>query len=131
MQALITLIDIPAQKAVMGSSFTPTLGQYGVGIREFCNIFNNKTKDFREDLPFNLSISVQSREKFNISKLKINPNFIVKVMSYNLKSISLKDIFISFSIMSRFGADLPMRKLKSSFKTYIAYIKSFKIRIVD
>ena len=81
MQALITLIDIPAQKAVMGSSFTPTLGQYGVGIREFCNIFNNKTKDFCEDLPFNLSISVQSREKFNISKLKINPNFITTYYS--------------------------------------------------
>lgn len=96
MQVLITLVDIPGQKAVMGSSFTPILGQYGVGIREFCNIFNLKTKDFAENLPFNLTIHKESRDKFSISKLKINPNFLVKVLAFNTKSLSLKDIYLIF-----------------------------------
>ena len=42
----LTLINVPAQKALMSSNFTPILGQYGVGIREFCNIFNINTKNF-------------------------------------------------------------------------------------
>jgi len=130
MQAFVTLIDIPGQKAIMGANFTPILGQYGIGIREFCNIFNLKTKDFSENLPFNLTVQTESRDKFSISKLKINPNFLIKVLVFNSKSLSLKDIYIAFNIMTKFGSSvLSMRDLKSSFKTYLAYVKSFNIRI--
>lgn len=130
MQAFVTLIDIPGQKAIMGANFTPILGQYGIGIREFCNIFNLKTKDFSENLPFNLTVQTESRDKFSISKLKINPNFLIKVLVFNSKSVSLKDIYIAFNIMTKFGSSvLSMRDLKSSFKTYLAYVKSFNIRI--
>lgn len=130
MQAFVTLIDIPGQKAIMGANFTPILGQYGIGIREFCNIFNLKTKDFSENLPFNLTVQTESRDKFSISKLKINPNFLIKVLVFNSKSVSLKDIYIAFNIMTKFGTSvLSMRDLKSSFKTYLAYVKSFNIRI--
>lgn len=131
MQAIITLLDIPGQKAVVGSSFTPMLGQYGVGIREFCNVFNLQTKDFSPELPFNLSVYVESRDKFSISKLKINPNFIVKVLSYNVKNLSLKNIYIGFIIMQKFGSYASLMNLKSNFKIYLSYIKSFNIRIIS
>lgn len=117
MQAFVTLIDIPGQKAIMGANFTPILGQYGIGIREFCNIFNLKTKDFSENLPFNLTVQTESRDKFSISKLKINPNFLIKVLVFNSKSLSLKDIYIAFNIMTKFGSSvLSMRDLNLVLK---------------
>jgi len=75
--ALITLVNISSQKAVMGSDFTPILGQYGVNIREFCNQFNLKTKNIIEGVPLNVLLSSKSKDNFVFIYISISLNFLV------------------------------------------------------
>lgn len=128
----LTLVDIPSQKAAMSSSFTPILGQYGVGIREFCNLFNISTKNIMEEIPINITIKALSRDKMMINFLRVSPNFLINFMlkSNKTKSLDLKTIYMLFCIDLKFNMN-PRINLKSQFKTKIAYIKSFGIKILD
>lgn len=131
MYVSVTLVEIPSQKAVMGASFTPILGQYGIGIREFCNLFNNKTINFCEGIPLNLTVNASGRDRFVFQKLKISPTILVRLLANKIKVLSLRQIYLIFCIMHRFDA-LPQKiVIKSIFKTYMAYIRSFGIRIIN
>lgn len=128
----LTLINIPSQKATMSSSFTPILGQYGVNIREFCNVFNINTKFITEELPINLTILAESKDKFRLEKIKVSPNFLVNFILklQKNKTLSLKLIYMLFTIDLKFEKEVS-KNLKAKFKIKLAYIKSFGIKIVD
>jgi len=55
-QKLVKL-QIPAGKANPAPPIGPALGQAGINIQEFCNSFNNKSKDMGEDIiPVEISV---------------------------------------------------------------------------
>ena len=131
--ALITLVNIPSQKAVMGSDFTPILGQYGVNIREFCNQFNLKTKNIIEGFPLNVLLSSKSKDNFVFIYISISLNFLVHYY-FNLnnnKYLSLVDIWKILNIYIYFLKinNLYILNDLSYAKIIIAYIKSFNIKI--
>lgn len=126
----LTLVDVPSQKALMSSNFTPILGQYGVGIREFCNLFNINTKVFLEDLPLCVTVKAESRDKITLENLRISKNFLVNFFLKIVKNkiLSLKLIYILFCIDLKFVYNKSI-SLKSQFKTKLAYIKSFGVNL--
>lgn len=128
----LTLVNVPAQKALMSSNFTPILGQYGVGIREFCNIFNINTKNFMLDLPINVTVKAEARDRIFLEDLRISKNFLINYVlkSSKNKVINLKTLYLLFCIDIKFTC-IGNVSLKSQFKSKVAYIKSFGIKIVD
>ena len=92
----LTLVDVPAQKALMSSNFTPILGQYGIGIREFCNLFNINTKFLLEDLPINVTVRAVARDKIFIENLRISKKFLVNfsVSLAKIKNLLCLSLFI-------------------------------------
>lgn len=99
-------MEIPAGKANPAPPIGPILGQNGINIAEFCNEFNNKTKDMMGDvLPIVVSVfkdrsfkmqikqpTVASliKKKFNIQKGSAMPNKdkIKKVKREDLREIA-------------------------------------------
>jgi len=131
---LITLVNIPAQKAVMGSDFTPILGQYGVNIREFCNQFNLKTKNIMEGFPLNVLLYSKSKDNMVFIYISISLNFLVQYY-YNLnnnKCLYLIDVWKILNIYIYFLKinNLYILNILSYSKILIAYIKSFNIKII-
>jgi len=92
--SIITLINIPSQNAVMGSTFTPILGQYGVNIREFCNQFNLKSKNIIDGFPLNVILLTKSKDSFNFIYIGINLNYLIHFyfLLNNSKFLTLVDI---------------------------------------
>lgn len=50
----LILENVPAQNATMGMSFIPTLGQYGVNLKNFCTTFNDVSKKFKPNFPLRI-----------------------------------------------------------------------------
>lgn len=57
-------VQIPAGGANPAPPVGPALGQHGVNIMEFCNAFNEQTKDIEKGLPVPVEISVTKDRKF-------------------------------------------------------------------
>lgn len=125
--SILTLINIPSQGAAMGSNYTPALGQYGVNIKEFCNVFNIKTKNVIEGFPINVCINAISKDKFEFIYIKLSLNFFIKffIKKSNLKrsSLSLRDLFVVFSVNNFISGILFSNK--SDFKSLLSYAKTF------
>ena len=130
----LTLVEISSQKAVMGSSFGPILGQYAIGIREFCNSFNLLTQKYMEGLPINLTLKSKRRDDISIENLRVSKRFLVNyyIKTLKTKSIDLNLVYILFSIDMYFLRDIniPINK-KSLFKSKLAYLKSFGLKIIN
>ena len=57
-------VQIPAGGANPAPPVGPALGQHGVNIMEFCNAFNEQTKEVEKGLPIPVEISVTKDRKF-------------------------------------------------------------------
>lgn len=125
--SILTLINIPSQGAAMGSSYTPALGQYGVNIKEFCNVFNIKTKNVIEGFPINVCINAISKDKFEFIYIKLSFSFFIKffIKKFNVKksSLTLRDLFIVFSANNFISGIL--FPTKAEFKSLLSYAKTF------
>jgi len=127
---------IQAGKANPAPPIGPTLGQNGIPIQEFCNEFNNKTKDFGNDLipvtvtvykdrTFKLTlkqpiVSGMLKNKAKISKGSATPN------KEKVGSLTKKDLL---EIAKRKLPDLNTDKLDSAVKIVEGTAKSLGIEI--
>ena len=76
--ANVVKLQVPAGAANPSPPVGPALGQAGVNIMEFCNAFNDKTKEMEKNMPIPVEITVYEDRSFD---------FIVKTApaSYYLK----------------------------------------------
>ena len=63
--ANILKLQIPAGGANPSPPVGPALGQVGVNIMDFCNAFNNETKDAEKGLPLPVVINVYEDKSFD------------------------------------------------------------------
>ena len=61
----ILKLQIPAGGANPSPPVGPALGQVGVNIMDFCNAFNNETKDAEKGLPLPVVINVYEDKSFD------------------------------------------------------------------
>ncbi len=57
-------LQIPAGDAKPSPPVGPALGQHGLNIMEFCNAFNEQTRDMEQGIPVPVVISVYSDKSF-------------------------------------------------------------------
>jgi len=57
-------LQIPAGDAKPSPPVGPALGQHGLNIKEFCNAFNEQTRDMEQGIPVPVVISVYSDKSF-------------------------------------------------------------------
>lgn len=76
--ANVVKLQVPAGAANPSPPVGPALGQAGVNIMEFCNAFNDKTKEMEKNMPIPVIITVYEDRSFD---------FVVKTApaSYYLK----------------------------------------------
>jgi large subunit ribosomal protein L11 len=58
-------LQIPAGKANPSPPVGPALGQKGLNIMDFCNKFNDKTKDFEKGMPIPVVINAYADRSFD------------------------------------------------------------------
>lgn len=63
--ANILKLQIPAGGANPSPPVGPALGQVGVNIMDFCNAFNNETKDAEKGVPLPVVINVYENKSFD------------------------------------------------------------------
>jgi large subunit ribosomal protein L11 len=57
-------LKIPAGSATMGGTIAPALGQKGVKAKDFCDAFNEKTKELPKGIPVYTTIYVMKDKSF-------------------------------------------------------------------
>ena len=69
---------IPAASANPSPPVGPALGQHGVNIMEFCNAFNDKTKDAEKGMPIPVKITVYADRSFDFITKKAPNSYYIK-----------------------------------------------------
>lgn len=93
MQILIKL-KVGAQNAKMNHSFGPILGQNGINIKDFCDLFNKVSCKFYPNLPLNVYLLKISTKQFEIKEIKIDRQFLLNFYKeQNSHSIKLSNFY--------------------------------------
>ncbi len=79
----ILKLQIPAGKANPAPPVGPALGQHGLNIQDFCNLFNDKTKEMGDTI-IPVEISVYEDRTFSIA-LKTPPAAVLIRKALNIK----------------------------------------------
>lgn len=69
---------IPAGKANPSPPVGPALGQRGVNIMEFCKQFNERTKQFKENTPIPVNVTVFNDKSFTFISKTPSVSFFIK-----------------------------------------------------
>lgn len=80
---------IPAQNAILNSPISPTLGQFGIKVKLFCDNFNQKTINKKKNLLLKTKIIIYKDLSFDI-KIKETP------ISFFIELFSVKDNSIKY-----------------------------------
>ncbi|UDG80269.1 50S ribosomal protein L11 [Candidatus Annandia pinicola] len=117
----------------------PALGQQGVNIAQFCNLFNEKTKDFEKKMPIPVIITVYYDKSFDFI-IKTPPASILLKKAAKIKSgankpkkdkignITYKQIKKIALIKSK---DMNSLNLKSQIKSIKGTAISMGLTIID
>lgn len=89
-------IIVPAQGADVKPPLGPTLGQFGINIKDFCDKFNARTKNFDEDVLLNVELTLFSNKSY-VFIVKTSPIFfLVNEENFHEDSSSYSDyVFLS------------------------------------
>ena len=58
-------LQVPAGNATPSPPVGPVLGQHGLKLLDFCNAFNNQTKEFEKDMPLPVVITIYEDKSFD------------------------------------------------------------------
>jgi len=122
---VINLI-IPAQKAQLGPPVGPALSQARVKPKDFCDIFNNVSKKYKENYPLRVKIFVFPDKHFNFFIKTPSINFLIKNILKTNEFITLNDIYKIAKIKK---LDMEYLDIKIIVKNILNFIKLYKIKI--
>jgi large subunit ribosomal protein L11 len=105
---------VPAQAATIAPPLGPTLGQFGINIKDFCDKFNEKSKIFENDIILNVLVNLLKNKNFdfdvrlpsvgfmiNEEEVDVENEYVNKYLTLTsaYKIIATKDVNISKSAM--------------------------------
>jgi large subunit ribosomal protein L11 len=143
-QARIRLI-ILATKASPSPLLGQALGQYGINIMDFCKIFNEKTKNIKEDVFIPTKINIFSRTNFHVEiKIPTTTYLLKKTCNLDTKGkqssgtkktvvlteryLNVKEIY-QIALFKQSDPRMSSLSLKAICKTLIGSAKSIGIKI--
>jgi large subunit ribosomal protein L11 len=125
---VIRIIDliVPAQKAQLGPPVGPALSQARLKAKDFCDIFNNTSKKYKENFPLCVKIFVFSDKRFNFLIKTPSIGFLLKNVLKTKKIIHLNDVYKIAKIKK---VDMNYLDIKIILKNVLNFIKLYKIKI--
>lgn len=107
---------VPSQAATISPPLGPTLGQFGINIKDFCDKFNEKSKIFENDIILNVFVNLLKNKNFdfdlklpsiafmiNEEEVDLENEYVNKYLTltsaYKIIGVKEKDINISKSSM--------------------------------
>jgi large subunit ribosomal protein L11 len=115
----------------------PMLGQFPMDVKNFCNMFNNETKDFDKGVLLKVILTLYKDSTFEY-EIKSSPLFFLLELSskilqinYNYRNhrgISLYDMYLITLIKNK---DYNLINIKYLFKTILKAAKKSKYKIIE
>jgi len=115
----------------------PMLGQFPMDVKNFCNMFNNDTKDFDKGVLLKVSLILYKDGTFEY-QIKDSPLFFLLELSSkvlqinnnfrNHRGISLYDIFLITLIKNK---EYNLVNIKYLFKNILKMAKKSKYKIIE
>jgi len=115
----------------------PMLGQFPMDVKNFCNMFNNETKDFDKGVLLKVSLILYKDGTFEY-QIKDSPLFFLLELSgkilqinnnfRNHRGISLYDIFLITLIKNK---EYNLVNIKYLFKNILKMAKKSKYKIIE
>lgn len=115
----------------------PMLGQFPMDVKNFCNMFNNETKDFDKGVLLKVSLILYKDGTFEY-QIKDSPLFFLLELSSKLlqinnnfrnhRGISLYDIFLITLIKNK---EYNLVNIKYLFKNILKMAKKSKYKIIE
>jgi len=119
---------VPAQAAKLTPPVGPILGQFRIKVKEFCEDFNNQTKNIFYGLPLNVFLFIYKDKSFDYIIKAPSTMFLMKnIIKYNSKkTLSILDLY-KIALIKKSKQDL--YSYESVFKNILATSKSMKVKI--
>jgi large subunit ribosomal protein L11 len=111
-------ILVPSQKATITPPIGPTLGQFGINIKDFCEKFNEKTKNIDPDVLLIVEISLFKNKNFTFDYKISSLSFLVNEEDFFIQDKNLVHKFLSLSSFYK------ILKFKNSFLNFDEYFFS-------
>lgn len=124
---------VPSQSATISPPLGPTLGQFGVNIKDFCDKFNDKTKVFETDIVLNVFVNLLKNKNFDFEvKLPgigfmINEEEVEVENEYVNKFLSLKSAY-KIAVLKKKDTGIGERSL---FNSIIGTARSMDVKLVN
>lgn len=134
-------VTINANKASPTPPIGPMFGQRGINIMDFSKEFNNNTKEFKEEIPIPVQITLNKNRSIliDIKKPKIN-YFIKKICNISkgsgqakrniISNIKIQYIYEIIKILNK-NNQLTDKEMYNECKNMIASINSMGIKIIQ
>lgn len=115
----------------------PLLSQHGIDVRQFCNMFNNETKDYEKGFLLKVILNVYKNNSFTYT-IKSSPLFFLFELAseeleikYNYrghKGISLSNLYLITLIKNM---EYNYIKIKNLFKVILKEAKKNRYKIIE
>jgi large subunit ribosomal protein L11 len=124
---------VPAQSATIAPPLGPTLGQFGINIKDFCDKFNEKSKLFESDIIVNVFVNLFKNKSFDFElklpsvAFMINEEEVEIENEYVNKYLSLKS---AYKIAYAKYNDFPV-PTQSLFRCVLGTARSMDVKLVN
>lgn len=124
---------VPARGADLKPPLGPTLGQFGINIKDFCDKFNLRTKNYGEDVILNTHITLFINKSYSFETTSpsvsflVNEDDVLEDASLSSKYVLLSTIYKISKLKSKDSAV----DLESFSKSVVGTLFSSKIIFVN
>jgi len=124
---------VPSQAATIAPPLGPTLGQFGINIKDFCDKFNEKSKMFESDIILNVFVNLFKNKGFDFElklpsvAFMINEEEVDIENEYVNKYLTLKS---AYKIVFTKYRDFPIPQ-QSLFRCILGTARSMDVKLVN
>jgi large subunit ribosomal protein L11 len=124
---------VPSQAATISPPLGPTLGQFGINIKDFCDKFNERSKAFENDIVLNVFINLLKNKNFDFELKLPGVGFMINEEEINVESefinkyLTLKSAY-KIAITKKKDTEIPERSL---FNCILGTARSMDIKLIN
>ena len=94
---------IPAGEARLGMDFGPTVGQYGVNIKFFCDKFNEVSSGIYKGIPLRINVKIYKDKNFDIFLKGFYIRFFIDFYLKDKDFLDIKDVYSLYLLQRKYS----------------------------